>query len=85
MHACVHCICGCCCAAKDHGHNDVVMKRSTDGGKTFGPVEIVYGESGPTKNVTIGNEVPIYVLDNKNIVLVACRNNKEVLQVRTML
>lgn len=73
----------------DHGHNDVVLKRSTDGGRTWGALEFVYGESDAMHNVTIGNEAPILVSSTTNgasgndIVLVACRNNKGVLQLRS--
>jgi sialidase-1 len=42
----------------DHGDLDLVQKRSTDGGKTWGPLELIYEEGGTAK-VTIGNPCPI--------------------------
>jgi sialidase-1 len=43
----------------DHGWNDIVAKRSTDGGLTWSPLYVVYGESTRSKNVTIGNPAPV--------------------------
>src|SRR3954467_11672972 len=42
----------------DHGDVDLVQKRSTDGGKTWGPVELIY-EEGDTEKITIGNPCPV--------------------------
>ena len=42
----------------DHGDLDLVQKRSTDGGKTWGPLELIYDEGGTAK-VTIGNPCPV--------------------------
>src|SRR5882672_6079597 len=42
----------------DHGDVDLVQKRSTDGGKTWGPLELIYEEGGVAK-VTIGNPCPV--------------------------
>jgi len=36
----------------DHGDLDLVLKRSTDGGATWSPLELIYEEGG-TKKVTI--------------------------------
>jgi hypothetical protein len=64
----------------DHGHNDIVMKRSTDSGKTWASVQKVYGESNSTHSVTIGNPSPIALHTTPgHIVMVACRENNEVL------
>ena len=63
-----------------HGAVDVVLKRSTDGGATWGALRKVYGESTAHLNVTIGNPSPI--VDEKHpehLVLTCCRNNKQVL------
>lgn len=43
----------------DHGDVDLVLKRSTDGGQTWGPVELVYEEGG-TARITIGNPCPVF-------------------------
>ena len=42
----------------DHGDLDLVLKRSSDGGKTWGPLELIYEEGGAEK-VTIGNPCPV--------------------------
>src|SRR5512134_662369 len=42
----------------DHGDLDLVLKRSTDGGNTWGPLELIYEEGGAEK-VTIGNPCPV--------------------------
>jgi sialidase-1 len=44
----------------DHGDIDIVLKRSSDGGQTWGPLELVQDEiSDPTAKVWIGNPTPV--------------------------
>lgn len=62
----------------DHGDLDMVLKRSTDGGKTWGPVELVYEEGG-NKKVTIGNPCPVVDQATGIIWLPFCRDNNEIL------
>jgi len=50
----------------DHGDVDLVLKRSSDGGRTWGPFELVY-EEGDDEKVTIGNPCP--VVDQKTGVI----------------
>lgn len=66
---------------EDHQWNDLVVKRSTDGGHTWGPsnVTVVYGESTPTSFVTCGNPAPVVDATTNTLLLPFCRNNKEVL------
>jgi sialidase-1 len=59
---------------RDHGDIDLVVKRSEDGGQTWGPLEIVY-EEGETKNVTIGNPCPVIDRDSGTIWFPFCRDN----------
>lgn len=61
----------------DHGDLDLVQKRSTDGGKTWGPLELIYEEGGET-TVTIGNPCPVVDQESGVIWLPFCRNNNEV-------
>ncbi|MGP3979532.1 sialidase family protein [Streptomyces sp. KR80] len=53
----------------DFGDIDVVLRRSTDGGRTWGPLQVV-AENGDD---TAGNPAPV-VLDSGRIVLVQVRN-----------
>jgi sialidase-1 len=44
----------------DHGDIDLVMKRSSDEGKTWGPLQLVQDEdTNPTAKVWIGNPTPV--------------------------
>ena len=68
----------------DHGKVDVVFKISTSGGSSWSGVHKLYGESNATHSTTIGNPSP--VVDAKHpghIVLTCCRNNKDVLLLRS--
>lgn len=42
----------------DHGDLDLVQKRSSDGGETWGKLELIHEEGGEAK-VTIGNPCPV--------------------------
>src|SRR5690349_11669547 len=47
-------------SASDHGDIDIVLKRSRDDGKRWGPMQLVQDEQGdPTAKVWIGNPTPI--------------------------
>ncbi len=61
----------------DHGDIDLLVKRSTDGGQTWGPNEVVHEEGG-TKKVTIGNPCPVVDRSTGTIWLPFCRDNKDV-------
>ena len=69
-------------SGSDHGWNDIVMKRSVDNGQHWSEQVKVYGESTATKSVCIGNPAPIGRRDG-TVVLVACRDNSEVLVLRS--
>lgn len=62
----------------DHGDLDLVQKRSTDGGTTWGPLELIYEEGG-TEKITIGNPCPVVDRDTGAIWLPFCRDNDDVL------
>ncbi|MFF7126521.1 MULTISPECIES: sialidase family protein [unclassified Streptomyces] len=55
-------------SAADHGHIDIVLKRSTDGGRTWGPLRVAASNG---KNLA-GNPAPV-VLDTGRILLVHVR------------
>ncbi|GAB1335328.1 hypothetical protein ACE1SV_19180 [Streptomyces sp. E-15] len=55
-------------SAADHGHIDIVLKRSTDGGRTWGPLQVA-ASNGPG---LAGNPAPV-VLDTGRVLLVHVR------------
>lgn len=63
--------------SSDAGDIDLVLRRSTDGGKTWGPLQLVYEEGG-TAEITIGNPCPVVDRSTGTIWLPFCRNNERV-------
>ena len=61
----------------DHGDVDLIMKRSTDGGRTWSPHRIVHEEGGEAK-ITIGNPCPVVDSKTGSIWLPFTRDNKAV-------
>lgn len=61
----------------DHGDLDLVLRRSTDGGKTWEPMQLVYEEGGTAK-ITIGNPCPVVDRTTGTIWLPFCRDNDRV-------
>lgn len=61
----------------DHGDLDLIQKRSTDGGKTWGKLELIHEEGGEAK-VTIGNPCPVVDQDTGVIWLPFNRDNDKV-------
>jgi sialidase-1 len=59
----------------DHGEIHLIVKRSFDRGKSWGPVQVICREPG---NVTIGNPAPVMDVEASRLVLAFCRNNKSV-------
>ncbi|MGW2103483.1 sialidase family protein [Streptomyces olivaceoviridis] len=55
-------------SAADHGHIDIVLKRSTDGGRTWGPLQVA-ADNGAN---LAGNPAPV-VLDTGRVLLVHVR------------
>jgi sialidase-1 len=64
----------------DFTSTDLVMKRSTDNGQTWSPLEVVYSNTTATQNVTIGNAAPLQLRANGRILLPFCKNNRLVFQ-----
>lgn len=64
-------------SSADHGDIDIVLKRSTDGGDTWGPLILVQ-EEGDTANITIGNPAPVVDPASGAIWLPFCRDNDRV-------
>ncbi|MHC4404801.1 MAG: sialidase family protein, partial [Planctomycetota bacterium] len=61
----------------DHGDLDLVLRRSTDGGKTWGPMQLVYEEGG-TAQITIGNPCPVVDRTDGTVWLPFSRENDRV-------
>lgn len=61
----------------DHGDVDLVMKRSTDGGRSWSPLTMVHEEGGDEK-ITIGNPCPVVDSETGIIWLPFNRDNKAV-------
>jgi sialidase-1 len=64
----------------DAGDIDIVVKRSTDQGRSWGPLQLVQDEwSDPNSNITIGNPAPVVDrLSSGRVWLVFTRNNERV-------
>ncbi len=63
---------------RDHGDIDLVLKRSSDGGRTWSRQQVVHEEGGSSE-VTIGNPAPVVDQDTGVIWLPFCRDNDSVL------
>lgn len=61
----------------DAGDIDLMLRRSTDGGKTWQPMQLVCEEGGDAK-ITIGNPCPVVDAATGTIWLPFCRNNDRV-------
>jgi sialidase-1 len=64
--------------SSDHGDLDLLLKRSTDGGRTWSEQQIVY-EEGDTLEITIGNPCPVEDRSTGTIWLPFTRDNDDVL------
>jgi sialidase-1 len=64
--------------AGDWGNIDLVMRRSTDGGKTWSPLVVIHEEGGDA-DVTIGNPCPVQDRRTGRILLPMTRINQRVL------
>lgn len=65
-------------SAADHGDIDLMLRRSTDGGRTWGPLQLVYEEGGDAE-ITIGNPCPVLDRHTGILWLPFCRDNRHVL------
>ncbi len=65
-------------SGSDHGDLDLVLRRSTDGGETWSPMQVVYEEGGDAKT-TIGNPCPVVDQSTGRVWLPFCRDNDDVL------
>lgn len=61
-------------SCNDHGFVDLVVRSSSDGGSSWGPLLVVRSESSAAANVTIGNPAPV-ALDDNHLLLPFSRDN----------
>ena len=68
-------------SCSDFTWTDLIYKRSTDGGKTWGALNILYSNSSKVDKqyTVIGNAAPVVLRDNGRILLPFCRNNLQVM------
>ena len=64
-------------SGSDHGDIDIVLRRSTDGGKTWEDLSVVQEEGNDAK-ITIGNPVPVLDESTGHIHLIFTRDNDRV-------
>ena len=62
----------------DHGDVDLMLRRSTDGGRSWQPMQRVYEEGGDAR-ITIGNPCPVVDRATGVVWLPFCRDNNDVL------
>jgi sialidase-1 len=65
-------------SAADHGDVDLVLKRSTDGGRSWGPLQLIHEEGGDAP-ITIGNPCAVVDHSTGTIWLTMNRTNARVL------
>lgn len=68
-------------SCSDFTWTDLIYKRSTDNGNTWGPLKILYSNSSAVDKqyTVIGNAAPVVLRDSGRIVLPFCRNNLQVM------
>eukprot|EP01084_Bolivina_argentea_P150648 263061_1 len=66
-------------SCNDHGYVDLSFRKSYDLGHTWSNLTIIYSNSSNfTNKNTIGNPVPIYDEITKTIIMLFCKNNKQI-------
>jgi sialidase-1 len=63
----------------DHGNIDLVMKSSTDNGKTWGSLQVIWDKG----NNTCGNPTPVFDRVTGEVLVVATLNNDQVFVLRS--
>jgi sialidase-1 len=69
-------------SSADFGDVDLVWRRSTDGGKTWSPMRLLHEEGGDAP-ITIGNPCVVTDRDTGAVLLLFCRNNRDVFITRS--
>ena len=66
-------------SCSDFTWTDLIYKRSTDNGKTWSPLTILYSNSSGVEHTVIGNAAPVVLKESHRILLPFCRNNLQVM------
>ena len=68
-------------SCSDFTWTDLIYKRSIDGGKTWGPLQVLYSNSSVESGMhtVIGNAAPVVLRDSHRILVPLCRNNLQVM------
>lgn len=68
-------------SCSDFTWTDLIYKRSVDGGKTWGPLQILYSNSSRDGvHTVIGNAAPVVLGTSQRILVPFCRNNLQVMK-----
>ena len=67
-------------SASDAGNIDLLLRRSSDNGTTWTPVQVIHEEGGDAP-ITIGNPCPIVDRKTGRVHLLFCRNNARIFYV----
>ncbi len=63
---------------QDLSNVHLMVKRSSDSGKTWGPLQLIYKEEGGEKDVTCGNPSPVVDEETGDVHLIFCRDRDRV-------
>ena len=69
-------------SASDQGDIDLVLKRSSDGGATWGPMQLLH-DGGGDAPITIGNPAPVRERDSNTIHLLFTQDNRRLFHIRS--
>ncbi len=69
-------------SSRDNGDIDLLLRRSMDGGKTWGPAALVYEEGGSAE-ITIGNPAPVLDRKTGTVHLLFTRDNQRLFATRS--
>ncbi|CAK0867162.1 unnamed protein product [Prorocentrum cordatum] len=68
----------------DHGYVDLLLRRSSDNGKSWSPATMIYSNSSETEWHTIGDALPVFDSWDGSVHLVFTRDNREALLSRSV-
>lgn len=66
-------------SCRDDADIDLVLKRSRDGGRTWGPLEVLFDDG----DLSVNQPAPVLDRETGDVVLVFCKNNQRVFVTRS--